>query len=42
MRLFKCSHDWKITQVSNVIQQDDMEYPLRLCIEKCSKCGKSE
>lgn len=45
MGLFKkimCNHDWEITERSNVIQQDDMGYPLRLCIWKCSKCGKSE
>lgn len=42
MRLFKCNHKWKISERSNVIQQDDMGYPLRLFICKCSKCGKSE
>lgn len=42
MRLFKCNHDWKITHRSNILQQDDMGYPLRLFICKCTKCGKSE
>jgi hypothetical protein len=42
MKLFGCNHNWQITERSNVIQQDDMGYPLRLCILKCSKCGKSE
>lgn len=43
MRLFKCrNHDWKVTHRSNIIQQDDMGYPLRLCIIECSKCGKSD
>jgi hypothetical protein len=38
----KCCHDWKIIKISNVLQLDDMGYPLRLCIFECSKCGKSE
>lgn len=42
MNILKCKHNWKITERSNVLQQDDMGYPLRLCIWKCSKCGKSE
>ena len=42
MRLFKCNHNWQVTERSNIIQQDDMGYPLRLFICKCSKCGKSE
>lgn len=37
-----CNHDWEITQVSNVIQFDSMGYPLRLVIQECKKCGKSE
>lgn len=40
MRLFKCNHKWEITERSNALQQDDMGYPLRLFICKCSKCGK--
>lgn len=44
MRLFKskCNHEWKITEVSNVLQADEMGYPLQLVICKCTKCGKSE
>lgn len=42
MGLFKCSHNWHITERSNVLQMDNMGYPLRLFITKCSKCGKSE
>ena len=41
MKLFKCSHTWVTTEASNVLQQDDMGYPLRLFICKCDKCGKS-
>lgn len=41
-KLFGCNHNWQITERSNVLQQDNMGYPLRLCILKCSKCGKSE
>lgn len=37
-----CHHNWRITERSNVLQQDSMGYPLRLCIWKCSKCGKSD
>ena len=42
MGLFKCNHIWHITERSNVLQLDDMGYPLRLFICKCSKCGKSD
>ena len=42
MGLFKCNHDWKRTEKSNVLQLDDMGYPLRLYICKCTKCGKSD
>lgn len=44
MGLFRkrCSHDYKITDRSNALQLDEMGYPLRLCICKCEKCGKSE
>lgn len=38
----KCIHTMKIIQKSNVLQQDGMGYPLRLCIVECTKCGKSE
>lgn len=45
MGLFKkivCDHDYRITEYSNALQQDEMGYPLRLCICKCEKCEKSE
>lgn len=37
-----CKHDWRIIERSNVLQQDEMGYPLRLVIEKCKKCGATE
>lgn len=42
MKLFKrqCKHNYQVYQKSNVLQQDEMGYPLRLFIFKCSKCGK--
>lgn len=40
--MFKCKHDWEIIHASNVLQVDGMGYPLRLFIQKCSKCGKTE
>ncbi len=44
MGLFKkmCSHNYVVKERSNALQQDEMGYPLRLCICQCSKCGKSE
>lgn len=42
MRLFKCNHDWHATEISNILQQDSMGYPSRLCIIECSKCGESD
>lgn len=42
MRLFQCNHKWIIKEKSNALQQDDMGYPLRLFVCKCSKCGKQE
>ena len=42
MGLFRCKHDWHVSDISNILQQDSMGYPLRLCIVKCSKCGKTE
>ena len=44
MGLFKrkCHHIWKITEKSNILQTDDMGYPLRLVICRCTKCGKSD
>ena len=42
--LFKkeCNHEWHTIEYSNVLQLDDMGYPLRLVIRKCSKCGKTD
>lgn len=40
--MFKCKHNWQIIHDSNVLQQDEMCCPLRLFIQKCSKCGKTE
>lgn len=42
MKLFNrnCNHDYQMHQRSNALQQDEMGYPLRLFIFKCSKCGK--
>ena len=34
-------HDYNISERSNVIQLDDMGYPLRLCILKC-RCGLTQ
>lgn len=42
MGLFRCNHHWEVKKRSNVIQLDDMGYPLRLFIVRCSKCGKSD
>ena len=42
MGLFKCNHTWVIDQRSNVIQQDNMGYPLRLFLCRCAKCNKLE
>lgn len=42
MGLFKCKHHWVVSEKSNALQLDDMGYPLRLFICKCSKCGKIE
>lgn len=41
MRLFKkiCDHQWKVYKKSNVLQLDEIGWPLRLCICECSKCG---
>lgn len=38
--MFIHRHDFKLHERSNVIQLDDMGYPLRLCILVC-KCGMS-
>lgn len=44
MKIFKKKHTCdfnKIIERSNVIQFDDMGYPLRLCILKC-ECGMTD
>lgn len=43
MRLFRrrCRCTWRITSTSNIIQTDDLGYPLMLVIESCPKCGNS-
>ena len=43
-KLFKkeCTHEYEVSERSNVIHRDDMGYALRLCICKCKKCGKYE
>lgn len=38
----ECNHESAIYEKSNVLQLDDMGYPLRLCIRRCSNCGKEE
>lgn len=38
----RCKHMYEVFKRSNVIQQDMMGYPLRLCIMQCLKCGKTE
>ena len=38
----RCRHNWIITERSNALQLDEMGYPLRLFICKCSKCGISD
>ena len=38
----KCKHDFVITERSNVLQLDDMGYPLRLVIAKCKHCEYSD
>ncbi len=38
----KCNHNWEVIEKSNVLQQDDMGYPLRLFVVKCKKCGAIE
>lgn len=37
----KHKHQWKISEASNIIQIDEFGYPLRLYIEKCEICNKS-
>ena len=44
MKMFSkiCKHDYHISETSNILQLDDMSYPLMLCISKCRNCGKSK
>ena len=42
MKFFECNHKYVITEASNVLQVDDMGYPLRLFIVKCSKCSNTD
>lgn len=37
-----CLHRFIMEERSNAIQFDDIGYPLRLCICRCSKCGITE
>ena len=41
-KLFKHKHNWYIKERSNVIQYDDMGYPLRLFLIECTKCHKTQ
>lgn len=36
----KCNHRYSIVRTSNVLQLDEMGYPLMLCICTCELCGK--
>ena len=39
----KClNHEYYIYETSNILQLDEMGYPLMLCIQKCSKCEKTK
>lgn len=38
----KHKHEWKITEVSNVIQIDAFGNPVRLCIKTCDICERSK
>ena len=35
-------HRWSVKYRSNVIQRDDMGYPLRLCIMECGGCRQTD
>ena len=37
-----CGHQWNLKERSNVIQFDDMGYPLRLFICECDRCKKND
>lgn len=36
-----CHHDFCVIETTNIYQLDDMGYPLLLCLERCTKCGKT-
>lgn len=40
MKARHCKHKYRTTERSNVLQLDDLGYPLRLYIETCTKCGE--
>ena len=39
-KLFKCKHEGEMIYKSNILQQDEMGYPLRLFSFQCTKCGE--
>lgn len=41
-RGFRCQHNFVRTERSNVLQLDDIGYPLRLYMTRCTKCGESK
>lgn len=42
MKRRRCKHNFVRTRRSNVLQLDDLGYPLRLFITTCTKCGSSQ
>lgn len=34
-----CKHKYALAELSNVIQYDEMGYPLLLCAVQCRRCG---
>ena len=38
----KCSHEWVTSHRSNIVQLDEMGYPLRLFLLRCRKCGETD
>lgn len=42
LRSFRCQHNYVRTERSNVLQLDDLGYPLRLYMMRCTKCGESK
>ena len=35
-------HEYYISETSNILQLDEMGYPLMLCIKKCANCEKTK